>query len=294
MESKRESRLRPRRNPNSEVVSQSTPEQSPPQSPFLGRHLPPTPGTIGNALQNEITNLLTKDETLMNVITEAVAKAISAHIIASTSLIKDIAETITSDATFTEQISQNIHTALEIGESARTKRLVEHQAQLEKKIKVLEDKQEEQEQYSRRNCLLIHGIEEDDDEDTTQLAINTFINRLELNDIRAIDIDRSHRLGRKKISPDGDGRPSRPRPVIIKFCSYTVRESVYSAKYKLKKSNILITESLTTSRLELLKKTKSHKKVSKAWTMDGRVACCLHSNPKKKIYIRNHGDISNL
>ena len=44
---------------------------------------------------------------------------------------------------------------------------------LSKKVEVLERGMDKQEQYSRRNCILLHGIEENDDEKTDEIVIKT-------------------------------------------------------------------------------------------------------------------------
>ena len=55
---------------------------------------------------------------------------------------------------------------------------------------------DKQEQYSRQNCLLIHGVEENQNEDTNTLSINIINEHLGL-DIQPSDIDRTHRIGNK-------------------------------------------------------------------------------------------------
>ena len=50
-----------------------------------------------------------------------------------------------------------------------------------------------QEQYFRRNCLLIHGIVEENQENTDEVVINVLKKMDE--EIAHQDIDRSHRLG---------------------------------------------------------------------------------------------------
>ena len=59
----------------------------------------------------------------------------------------------------------------------------------------LKKKIDRQEQYSRRNCVLIHGIEENRDENTDEL-VNELVNEKLIEEISLHDIDRSHRLGR--------------------------------------------------------------------------------------------------
>ena len=61
------------------------------------------------------------------------------------------------------------------------KKLNENVSALTERSKVLEGNIDQQEQYSRRNCLLIHGVEENSNEDTDQLALNIINNDLEID-----------------------------------------------------------------------------------------------------------------
>ena len=63
---------------------------------------------------------------------------------------------------------------------------------------------EEQEQCSRRNCLLIHGIPASAGENTDEIALSTIQTRIGIS-LSVQDVDRSHRLGSKN------------GPIIIKF-----------------------------------------------------------------------------
>ena len=56
---------------------------------------------------------------------------------------------------------------------------------------------ERQEQYSRRNCILIHGLKEEKNERTNDKVGKLF--REELNeDVLLADLDRTHRIETKK------------------------------------------------------------------------------------------------
>ena len=68
-----------------------------------------------------------------------------------------------------------------------------------------------QEQYSRRNCFLIHGIVEETVQDTDEKIINTRQQSMG-ETIKSQDIDRSHRLGKPKSSKN-----AKSRPMIVKF-----------------------------------------------------------------------------
>ena len=56
-----------------------------------------------------------------------------------------------------------------------------------------------QEQYFRHNCLLIHGVDELEGEDTDELSMNVIEEHINQK-IKPKDIDRSHRLGNPKKS----------------------------------------------------------------------------------------------
>ena len=68
--------------------------------------------------------------------------------------------------------------------------LVEQQKSLSSEIDDLE-------QYSRRNCLVLHGVNESNDENTNEIIIKTFSEELGV-EIKEDDLDRSHRLGKPK------------------------------------------------------------------------------------------------
>ena len=82
---------------------------------------------------------------------------------------------------------------------------------------------ERKEQYSRRNCILIHRLKEEMDQSTDDRVLKLF--REELNeDVLLADLDRTHRIGKKSDSS------SKPRPVIVKFARYNIREKVCESK----------------------------------------------------------------
>ena len=68
-----------------------------------------------------------------------------------------------------------------------------------------------QEQYSRRNCILIHCAKENQNEDTDEVVINKIKSEIDLV-ISPGDIDRTHRIG---VPSTGKNRP-----IIVKFVRY--------------------------------------------------------------------------
>ena len=65
---------------------------------------------------------------------------------------------------------------------------------LTKRLEKMDVGLDRQEQYSRRNCLLIHGVDEVKGEDTDELSIKVIEEHMNQK-IKPEDIDRSHRLG---------------------------------------------------------------------------------------------------
>ena len=108
-----------------------------------------------------------------------------------------------------------------------------------------------QDQYSRRNCILIHGVKEIQNEDTNEVVINKIKSEKDL-DISPGDIDRTHKIG---VPSKGKNRP-----IIFKFVRYMDRRRVFTNKKRLKRKNMSITESLTNSnfiRMSALKEASS-------------------------------------
>ena len=138
-----------------------------------------------------------------------------------------------------------------------TENLVEKQKSLPSEIDNLE-------QYSRRNCLVLHGVNESNNENTNEIIIKTFSEELGV-EIKEDDLDRSHRLGKPKR------KDNKPRPIIVKFARYAVRREIFMNKKKLKGKRLLITESLTSSRMQLLGNAQRKYEVRNIWTSDARV-----------------------
>ena len=122
---------------------------------------------------------------------------------------------------------------------------------------------DKQEQYSRRNCLLIHGLPESKNENTDLLAMEAFDTKMNIK-ITDNDIDRTNRIGK----PKNNGKR---RPFIIKFVRYNVRKKIFSSKKLLKDSGLSITESLTTFRMKKLNNARETFGFRNVWTVDGRI-----------------------
>ena len=121
----------------------------------------------------------------------------------------------------------------------------------EKKFSEMQEEFEKLAQYSRRNCLIIHGIEMKSGENTNEVCKNFFETSVGIK-INSHDIDRSHRLGTftTTLSASKTSRPNhvmnpKPKPIIIKFTRQDIKSEIYLAKRKLAETSFMITECLT-------------------------------------------------
>ena len=118
---------------------------------------------------------------------------------------------------------------------------------------------------------MVHGIEENDNENTDALVVNMFNDKLNIGDFNVHEIQRSHRLGPKLQRRNL--RSARPniRPIIVKFTNYRKRQDVFKSKRSLKGTNLVITENLTHRRYSLLKASITKLGQGKVWPYDGRI-----------------------
>ena len=82
-------------------------------------------------------------------------------------------------------------------------------SELEKKVDSLEsklgDSVDELEQYSRRDCLLLHGVGELEDENTNDVIMKTMKEEMDV-DIREEELERTRRVGNRKVCKEGKSR----------------------------------------------------------------------------------------
>ena len=142
---------------------------------------------------------------------------------------------------------------------------------------------EEQEQYSRRNCLIIHGLDDiSETADCLQFenCVVDKINHFQLGTITNNDIDTAHPL------PDKTG--SKPA-VIVKFTRRNVKIAIYRKKTLLKNfQGIGITESLTKTRLAPMKAAKEKYGLKQVGSVDGNIFAYINN---KRKYIRSVSDL---
>lgn len=161
-----------------------------------------------------------------------------------------------------------------------TDNLKKENDRLNERITSLEISVDNNEQHDRNINLLLHGVPETLNENTT----NEFVKALNPY-IRVYDneIARSHRLGPPKVN-----KPLKPRPIIARFYDESVKLNIYRRKKALKGANLLITENLTLWRQSLFNSAKFSLGVRNVWTNEGRIFSKVNN---KKFEIRSINDI---
>ena len=192
-------------------------------------------------------------------------------------------------AAFTDRV-----TSLTVDLAAKDAKIEE----LTTRVESLEAEADRQEQYSRRPNLRFQGVPESTEGSTDQKIVSLVNECMGLSPPLAVsDIERSHRLGPPK---DRDGR-DRTRPVIVRFRSERLRDTVYRARTKLKSHNlqqqpdarIFVNEDLTARRATsafLARQAKKSKKITDSWTADGKVL--IKDLANNILQITSHKDLA--
>ena len=131
------------------------------------------------------------------------------------------------------------------------------------KLGKMEESIDAQQQYSRRNCLLLYGIEETKGEDSENIVPEVLNNDMDLN-VSMTALNRSHRIPIPKIK-------KKSRPIIIKFVRYYDRGDVLTNRKCLKSKGQSITESLIAFRMQKLKDKSGEHGSFNGWTDDGKI-----------------------
>ena len=121
---------------------------------------------------------------------------------------------------------------------------------------------EELGQYNQRNSIVFHGLKENSAgvDNTTEAKIKYVKDQSLGMQLDVGCIDRSHRMGHSSSESAGTRNP---RPVtVVKFTSYEPCRAIFTAKRKLKGTNIVITENFTRRQVDLLRKARASSNVN--------------------------------
>ncbi|XP_022126145.2 uncharacterized protein LOC111000859 [Pieris rapae] len=133
---------------------------------------------------------------------------------------------------------------------------------LQSQVELLSKCHDQEEMRSRRKMLLVHGVAEDNKEDTTATFSKVITEHLGVT-VEDVKISRCHRLGQVKKGT--------PRPILVKFRDVHLRDSIWYSKTKLKGSGITISEFLNKVRHDTFMEARRLFGVSKCWTRNGTI-----------------------
>ena len=191
------------------------------------------------AIATQVMTDLVKNQEFITLLESIVGNAIE----------KKMGELITSIENVHDELSDLKEDFNEKKEEVKT--LKEKFLQQEQSINKLESSLNNMEQYSRRSCIRIFGLEEKKGENTDLLVSEVIRTKLGVSLDPVKDIDRSHRTGNVQQSnsstPTGHSSNHKPRPrsIIVKLNSYRKRREIITNRKKLKGSGIVIAEDLT-------------------------------------------------
>lgn len=162
---------------------------------------------------------------------------------------------------------------------------------IEKRISTIETKTEslfnsldDLDQRSRRNCVVIHGLSESTNEDTTE-SVKAFLNNQLKIEVHSFAISNAERIN------SANRVENRPRPIIVRFNDHRDIIKIWKTKRTLKGSKFLITESLTPGRLNIFNRAKDLFGMKNVWTMNGQIKICIDG---KKFSATRMSDIDKI
>ena len=123
------------------------------------------------------------------------------------------------------------------------------------------------EQYSRKTCIRIQGLNIPQNTDTTDAILSTFKEHLNIT-LTKHDIEAAHPLPNSRVD--------KPAPIIVKLVRISAKENIIYKRRKLKDSGITIFEDMTGKNQLLLNRVRRDEKVNNAWFYKGAVLCTIN------------------
>ncbi len=152
------------------------------------------------------------------------------------------------------------------------------QNQLEEKdahIRLMMEKIDQLEQFTKANNIRIVGMKEEDGEDIRRKVIDLAQSQLNIQNIGIDTIKEAGRMGKRN--------PTKTRDVLVIFNNSTLRDQIYRKRKLLMNKNdpIYINEDLTQYRSQLFfeaRKIRKRGQLFGAWTQGGNVLIKLNQN----------------
>lgn len=163
--------------------------------------------------------------------------------------------------------------------------LTERQKQLEQSFEKQEVRIDNMEQNQRFSSLILHGLAEVDREHPfalREIICKIAADKLKMN-ISPYDISDAYRIGKPGQQRHNKDGKVQPRPVNIQFLHCLTRRDAWGSKKGLAKSGLLLTESLTMRRLQLLRLARERAGVRGAWSNNGTIFIIEKDGSTKKV-----------
>lgn len=148
---------------------------------------------------------------------------------------------------------------------------------LQQQVELLGQHMDSMEMRSRRKILLIHGVAEATNEDTSARVVDLLKMHLKA-DLTTDKISRSHRMGRP--------RSNKTRCILVKFRDISDRNATWSAKTALKGTGVIISEFLTKPRHEVFMAARERFGVRNCYTREGSVFVLVKDGDRRCVTCR--------
>jgi len=151
--------------------------------------------------------------------------------------VDDIKESLNSIEADRQEASQSLK-KMQDNNNTKLKCLEEENLKLGARVKEVEDQHLYLEAYSRRENLKFENIPEDDaSREDTELVLRSFLERdLGYVDAASVEIQRVHRLGKKK--------EGKPRPILARFLRFKDCQSMLALGPRLRETNFKMYQDL--------------------------------------------------
>lgn len=171
--------------------------------------------------------------------------------------------------------------------------LLERVIKLETKLDETAYEVDEVESYSRRSCLIVHGLKPELGKSDEETFISLCDNKFSNCGITGDHIAKIHRI---RNNHRQSTYPDRPDILVVKFAQDRHRDIIFKNKKNLKASGTTITEMLTAKRSALLKscleRIPGGRDQRAIWTDNGKILVKLGT--QSPTHIKCHNDIETL
>ena len=149
------------------------------------------------------------------------------------------------------------------------------------------DELDRQEQRYRNMNLLIHGVPEQENEDTNERCVNIIVEYLDI-EFSTNNIQYSYRMDHNKFECNVEHSRIPIRPIMMKLNDFNKREEIFNEKVLLEGTFMEITENLTQKRYNILQEAIKKLGRENVWTSGGHIII------KKDEKLRTIGSLNDL